>query len=169
MRKGIGPSQLQHLVQDMDGDGNLHGTTAVLAKRAAGHRSSACIARWRPRRRCAYCCLTSSASPSCPSRRCIGGGRHAASARFVPSPSALPSSVRHDDRCVSVAVGDSAVGAVGRGRGRRSRHLVEQGANLAGVTDIVHRHCGEDDLPRVGVHAGMQLPAGSGALLQFFS
>jgi hypothetical protein len=47
-------------------------------------------------------------------------------------------------------------------------HLVQQGADLARVIDIVRRQRSRDDLTGVGVDANMRLPPGSACLRAVF-
>src|SRR3712207_2041917 len=73
-----------------------------------------------------------------------------------------------------MALGDVAVDTVlivrslARERSERTRDLVEQGANLRAVIDIVGRQLRRDDPARVGIHADVELspgPAHSRAML----
>jgi hypothetical protein len=60
------------------------------------------------------------------------------------------------------------VGAVRGKRGHRCRHLVEQGANLGAVIDVVGGQRHGDNLAILGIHADVQLapgPACFGAVL----
>src|SRR3954470_4679777 len=69
----------------------------------------------------------------------------------------------HDDGRFGVTLGDAGVDAVlvvsaiTRERGHRSRHLVEQGANLGAIIGIMGGQHRGDDLAGVGVHAEMQM------------
>src|SRR3954451_16761058 len=80
----------------------------------------------------------------------------------------------HDDGRFGVTLGDAGVDAVlvvsaiTRERGHRSRHLVEQGANLGAIIGIMGGQHRGDDLAGVGVHAEMELsprPPRAGAML----
>jgi hypothetical protein len=71
---------------------------------------------------------------------------------------------------IATAVNDGAidavliVGTIARERRPKPCHLSEQGVDLEGVIDIVRRQGRGDDLPRVDVHAEMQLSAGPAGL-----
>src|SRR3954470_5862061 len=70
----------------------------------------------------------------------------------------------HNDRRFRVTLGDRGgnaflvVGAVRGERGHWCRHLVEQGANLGAVIDVVGGQRRRDNLASVGVYADVQLP-----------
>jgi len=81
---------------------------------------------------------------------------------------------RHDDRRFGMALGDGGgnavlvVSAVAGEGGHRSRHLIEQGADLGAVVDLLRCQRRRDDLPGVGIQADVQLapgPARLGAML----
>jgi hypothetical protein len=52
------------------------------------------------------------------------------------------------------------VRAISGERGHGCRHLVEQGANLGAVIDVVGGQRRRDNLAAVGIHADVQLPPG---------
>ena len=61
-----------------------------------------------------------------------------------------------------------AISAVGGERGHHARDLVEQGADLGAVADLLGRERGGDDLAALGIQADMQFspgPARLGAVL----
>ena len=77
---------------------------------------------------------------------------------------------RHDDCRFGMALGDRGgdvvlvVGAVGGERRDRCRHLVDQGADLEGVVDLLPGQRRGDDLAGVGVQADVQRPSGPARL-----
>ena len=52
------------------------------------------------------------------------------------------------------------VSTLGGERGHRTVYLIEQGANLRGIVDVVGGQRGRLDLPGVGVHGDVQLAPG---------
>ena len=163
-------SQLQHAIEDVDGDVHLGGPTLLRmrAQPVADH-------------------LLPSADDS------LGSGALRVPGGLLPRPAAplgdeLEVAVplgrlalsrlarhgcrarRHNDRRFGMALADAGVdavlvvGAVARDLGDRPRHLVEQGANLRAVGNLAAgQHCG-DDLAGVGVHTEVQLPPGPARL-----
>src|SRR3954451_18476427 len=89
-------------------------------------------------------------------RRRLGRfARHGARARRDDYPSL---GMAFDDSAIDIL---AIVGSVPRERSDRTRDLVEQGANLRAVIDIVGRQLRRNDPAGVSIHADVHLPPGS--------
>src|SRR3954463_7169966 len=160
-------SQLQHAVQDHDGDVHLGRLTLVRARvqpvadhpfeaadRGLGQRTVIVATGLLPAHAAV---LGNELQVLIPlGRRRLGRrARHSRGAR------------RHDDPSTGMALGDAGVDSflivrpVARNRGERCRDLVEQGADLGAIIGIVGRQLRRDDPARVGIHPDVQLAPGS--------